>query len=144
MREQDMVREFHKAFGSDIQDQAYDSLSDYPDSLIDLRNSLVQEEADEVYGAIWRDDDLASLVKELCDLLYVIYGTGVALGVDLHEAFKVVHASNMSKAGPNGQVEYRDDGKVMKSEWYQDPDMELELARQRISQGLSQAMARKP
>ena len=40
------------------------------------------------------------LLKELADLVYVTYGYAATYGWDLDEAFRRVHASNMSKLGP--------------------------------------------
>ena len=65
----------------------------------------------------------ANLLKELADLAYVIYGTAEALGWDLDEAIKRVHASNMSKIGADGKPIYRSDGKVLKGPTYKEPDL---------------------
>ncbi len=63
------------------------------------------------------------VAKELADLVYVTYGTAVSLGINLDEAVRRVHASNMSKRNPDGTVSYRPDGKVLKPPTYQPPDM---------------------
>lgn len=106
----------------------------------DVWPTLVTEEAKEVREA------LAHLLKELCDLVYVIEGlkaSGIeweptpedqvfiagALGfLQVYEAlygdgvtgyaFTLVHESNMSKVGDDGKPIYRDDGKVMKGPNY--------------------------
>jgi len=33
----------------------------------------------------------------LGDIVYVCYGMAASMGLDLHEAFKIIHESNMSK-----------------------------------------------
>ena len=133
MREQDMVQEFHDKTGSDITDVAETSLVDYPLKMLGLRANLIEEEHAEVMDEFEMGTYTSELIKELCDLLYVIYGTGVALGVDLHDAFKVVHQSNMSKIPSNGdEILYRGDGKVQKPIGYVPVDMESEIQRQRV------------
>ena len=44
-------------------------------------------------------------------------------GWDLNEAVRRVHASNMSKLGPDGKPVLRDDGKVLKGDQYEEPDL---------------------
>lgn len=41
-----------------------------------------------------------------------------------NEAFRRVHASNMSKLGPNGKPIYREDGKVLKGPNYKPPALD--------------------
>jgi predicted HAD superfamily Cof-like phosphohydrolase len=57
-------------------------------------------------------------------------GTYVSHGLqDLAEAlFAEVHRSNMSKLDANGQVIYRADGKVLKSDRWSPPDLGSILA----------------
>lgn len=116
------VEEFHKVYGVAID-------APWTQDLLDLRGSLINEEYLEVYEAL---DDLendittetrTNLLKELTDLLYVVYGTAVALGLDIDEAFSRVHQSNMSKLGDDGKPIYRDDGKVLKGKNYKAPDL---------------------
>lgn len=82
-----------------------------------LRLVLVKEEYGEVLSATEADD----LLKELADLVYVTYGYAATFGWDLDEAVRRVHASNMSKLGPDGKPIYRDDGKVLKGPNYEPP-----------------------
>jgi NTP pyrophosphatase (non-canonical NTP hydrolase) len=117
-----MVREFHEAFGVAI--DAEDT-----GRLRQLRNRLLHEEYSELRAEINRHPnasgkgELTAVAKELADLVYVAYGTAVSLGIDLDEALRRVHASNMSKRNPDGSVSFRDDGKVLKPQTYQAPDM---------------------
>jgi predicted HAD superfamily Cof-like phosphohydrolase len=57
-------------------------------------------------------------LKEMADLIYVLLGTAVAMGMDIDTAFKRVHRSNMSKLGPDGKPVMRADGKVLKGPEY--------------------------
>ena len=53
---------------------------------------------------LWRHEpDLVEAVDGLCDLIYVVYGTAEAIGIDLEPFFDEVHRSNMRKtAGDKG------------------------------------------
>jgi predicted HAD superfamily Cof-like phosphohydrolase len=57
-----------------------------------------------------------------------VRGTAVALGIHLDRAVTLVHESNMTKVWPDGRVHYREsDGKVLKPDTYQGPDMRSAL-----------------
>lgn len=92
-----------------------------------LRMDLIREEFNEVVEAL-TEQDLPHIAKELCDLLYVVYGTGVSFGIDLDTAFEEVHRSNMSKLDKDGKVLRREDGKVLKSDQYSPASMEAVLS----------------
>jgi predicted HAD superfamily Cof-like phosphohydrolase len=65
-----------------------------------LRAKLHDEEICEVEDILYgRDDDCskAHLLKELCDSLYVIFGTAAIYGLYIEEAFARVHENNMLK-----------------------------------------------
>lgn len=80
-----------------------------------LRMNLIDEEKEELDDAIFEYLDtgkhLDNVRKELCDLLYVVFGTAVVLGLPVDEDFAKVHANNMLKIA-NGTV--RGDGKLVK------------------------------
>lgn len=96
-----------------------------------LRANLIFEETIEVMAALGFSDltddgkptplpgqqpeHIANQIKELCDLLYVIFGTFVTMGIDADRFFTEVHRNNLTKAG--GAV--REDGKRMKPAGYQ-------------------------
>ena len=140
-REQDMVAEFHAAFGATIGDTP--ELRDN-----ELRAKLIMEEAVETVAAlgfhVWANvekhgqpgeslhrqlqyfeksyekPDFIEVIDGLCDLIYVILGTAVAAGIDLEPFFDEVHRSNMSKVGG----EKRADGKVLKPKTFTPPDLQ--------------------
>lgn len=91
--------------------------------------NLITEEARELEDALlalgWSDepDTREAFTKELADLLYVCYWTAAKIGIDINEAFRRVHASNMSKLGPDGKPVKRADGKVLKGPNYHAPDL---------------------
>lgn len=108
------VIEFMEAFGQEVLDTP-----DWVDTeTTNLRMALIEEEAAEVLEAMEEGESLADVAKELCDLLYVVYGTAATHGIDIDACFEAVHESNMSKLGPDGKPIYREDGKVMKGPNY--------------------------
>lgn len=64
----------------------------------------------------------ADFVKEMADVQYVLSQLAVFYNVDLEDAFNRVADSNMTKV-IDGQVIYREDGKIMKGSRYKAPDM---------------------
>lgn len=91
-----------------------------------LRNRLIVEECIEVQEELTsKEPDINKIAKELCDLLYVTYGTIISYGLQdkIDECFTEVHNSNMSKLDENGNVLYREDGKILKSSLYKEADI---------------------
>jgi predicted HAD superfamily Cof-like phosphohydrolase len=121
-----MMEEFHRAFGHPVNQP--DLMSDV--SFVKLREKLIYEEtmeiSDQLYDDYQADGKISpNLLKEGADLLYVLLGTFVSLGLgdQLIEAFKRVHESNMSKLDENGKPIYREDGKVLKGPNYRPPNL---------------------
>lgn len=99
-------------------------------TLVRLRMRLIKEEYEEArqeflgfLGESSADGDRPALAKELADILYVVYGTGSAFGIDLDEALRRVHESNLSKLIA-GKVVKDDGGKVLKGPNYKPPNMD--------------------
>ena len=65
--------------------------------------------------------DLVEVADALTDILYVTYGAGHALGINLNECFDEVQNSNMSKLDQNKKPIYNEFGKVMKGPYYFKP-----------------------
>jgi len=116
-----MVQEFHEQF--DIHVSPTPSIPDEPTQT--LRKRLIQEEFEELQEAL-QEKDLPSIAKELADLLYVVYGTAVSLGIDMEPVFQEVHRSNMSKVGGYK----REDGKWVKPPTYSPAKIEPLLIKQ--------------
>ena len=114
----EMVREFTKAMGQPL-DQPCGFDLGYDAKLESMRFKLIIEELHEFTDAT----DKENLLKELADLLYVIYGYAATYGLPIDEAFKRVHESNMSKLGDDGKPLYREDGKVLKGPNYKPADL---------------------
>jgi len=121
---QKMVLEFHEQFNIHVAPRP--SLPDEATQI--LRNRLIQEEFEEFQEAM-QSKDLPAMAKELADLLYVVYGTAVSLGIDLEPVFKEVHRSNMSKVGGYK----REDGKWVKPPTYSPASLEDILETQSLS-----------
>lgn len=86
-------------------------------AVVDLRLALIDEEYTELVEALsWGDP--VHIAKELADLVYVVVGTAIALGIPFNEVFAALQTSNMSKVGPDGKVTKREDGKILKGDTY--------------------------
>lgn len=139
----DMVRAFHQAFEVQDGDEPRVPLADTPSpftlktGLTELRSALktfrsvasrdiralrlalITEELAELAEASLERDNEGAL-DALCDLQYVLDGTVLAYGMDdvADEAFRRVHASNMSKLGADGKPIRNEFGKVAKGPNY--------------------------
>ena len=114
----DMVADFTYAMGQPLsQPHMFDE--GYDVDLESMRFKLIMEEVDEFANAT----DKENLLKELADILYVVYGYAATYGLPIDEAFKRVHESNMSKLGEDGKPVYREDGKVLKGPNYKPADL---------------------
>ncbi|MEV5439032.1 MazG nucleotide pyrophosphohydrolase domain-containing protein [Streptomyces sp. NPDC052682] len=120
-----LVRAFHLAFGLD----ARDTPAEVSPELAAHRAELLAEEAAEV-AEVAVEGPLDRLAHELADVVYVAYGTALVHGIDLDAVIAEIHRSNMTKLGPDGQVTRRPDGKVLKGEHYEAPDVAGVLRRQ--------------
>jgi predicted HAD superfamily Cof-like phosphohydrolase len=89
------VREFHKTFNHNINDEPTIVSQDE----FDLRIKLLQEEIDELKEA-YANKDLVEVGDALTDIQYILAGTYVSFGYGdkADEMFDDVQASNMSKA----------------------------------------------
>lgn len=91
---------------------------------LEMSVMLVDEEFDEWVEALCFNDGSEEELKELSDLVYVIYGYANARGWDLDEALKRVHRNNVSRCiQDDGSVVYREDGKVMKNPNHEKVDL---------------------
>ena len=115
------VKEFMTACGQEV-----NSVPTIPDeSTRHLRHSILVEEVMELQAATTHIDALDAIT----DILYVLLGTAHAygLGDKLQAAFNEVHRSNMTKVMPDGKVMKREDGKIIKPESYESPNLKKVL-----------------
>lgn len=130
-RAQEQVRDFHRAMGIPAPSHLQTLLKA---QRVSLRRELIREEAQELDEAFRAAESYAGAdcyitaeqIDALCDLLYVVYGTAVEMGVDLAPFFELVHEANMKK-GPGPM---REDGKKLKPEGWEPPALGAEFTRQ--------------
>ena len=119
------VREFMTAFGDDVNNIP---LKEIPHRLGQIRTALIDEEFNEYLEGMEKGD-MVAIADALADILYVVYGTAHAFGIDIEACFDEVHTSNMTKM-QNGKVLRRADGKIKKGKDYRPPDIKGILERQ--------------
>jgi len=90
------VVEFNEQFGITTFDTPQHTIFDDDPKLVELRMNLIREEVNELEDAV-KDKDYTETVDALSDILYVVYGMGSSIGINLDKAFALVHESNMSK-----------------------------------------------
>lgn len=107
----EMVKEYAKTSGQK------------PD--VGLYAALIEEEFKEWFHEfIVVGSQKVNELKELADLLYVIYGYANARGWDVAEALRRVHENNMGRMyQPDGTIKRRADGKIEKNKAYPKVDL---------------------
>ncbi len=118
-----MVQMFHKVY--DCERRALPNIN-FDELLVGLRLKLIDEEYEELLQGL-ANRDVVEVADALTDLLYVIYGFGVSLGINLDETFREVHASNLTKLDENGKPIRRPDGKIVKGPHFRLPDLKRVL-----------------
>jgi len=113
IKQLNFVNEFHKKFHVPTLNKP----SLIPDDRSGLRYSLMEEEVREYIDGV-RNKDLENIAKEMCDILYVVYGTILEHGLQdvIEDIFREIHSSNMSK----DYHQY----KIVKGEKYFKPNIE--------------------
>lgn len=94
-----------------------------PEDMIELRIKLLKEEVEE-YAEAARAGDMVEVLDALADIGYILAGTIINHGMQhiYDDAFNEVHRSNMAKV-VDGKVIRREDGKVLKPEGWQAPQL---------------------
>jgi predicted HAD superfamily Cof-like phosphohydrolase len=118
---QEDVADFHRATNTPVEHSPTQVRADR----VKLRWSLIAEEAEEIRRAL-TSDHLEGIADGIADLVYVTLGLAVECGIDIAPVWDLVHAANMQKVG--GPV--REDGKILKPEGWQPPDIAGEVMRQ--------------
>jgi len=109
----DMVKEYQEVSGQKPNETLY--------------RILITEETQEWLNEVedYLDYSANRELKELSDLVYVIYGYANARGWDLDEAVRRVHDNNMGRMfQEDGTIKRREDGKIIKNNLY--PKVNLE------------------
>jgi len=124
-RSQRLVLDWHKLFGV-----VSNPLPTIPGrSTCDLRIELIREETREL-GIAFDHNDVVEAADALGDLLYVVHGAALACGIDPEPVFEEIHRSNMTKANPDGTVNRRADGKIIKAQTYSPARLKMVLEQQ--------------
>lgn len=118
------VLEFHNAVAET--NTAYITQRNGPAALVRAvsRYSLLEEEWRE-YTKAMIEGDVVGVLDALVDMAYVIVGTGlIQFGREsFARAWAAVHESNMAKRWADGTFHLREDGKVLKPEGWEAPDL---------------------
>ncbi|QJC21819.1 nucleoside triphosphate pyrophosphohydrolase family protein [Arcanobacterium buesumense] len=150
-RPEDLVRQFHETYNLPIVNDAPNANRER----IHMRLALIAEEFSELVGAVygaqsrsmiedaWQsaqkaDDgnrDTIEVADALGDLIYVIYGMALELGIPLSKVLAEIQASNLSKLGADGKPIYRADGKVLKGPGYFPPNIAHALGFENNAEG---------
>lgn len=93
---------------------------------ISVRLSLAWESIEAAINKLDIDVNLTEFADACADLDYVVESARLEFGIDGHPIARAVHAANMLKL--EGPV--REDGKRLKPEGWQAPDIESELRKQ--------------
>jgi hypothetical protein len=107
----------------DMVDEYAETTKQEPDPT--LYSDLIHEEFNE-WLETWSYSlgDTEENLKELSDLVYVIYGYALSRGWDLDEAVRRVHENNMGRMyQPDGTIKRREDGKIVKNPEYPKVDL---------------------
>ena len=115
------VEQFHKKFEQKIGEDP--GFSD--EDTMKLRIALVEEEVLELKEAC-EENDFPSFVDAITDSIYVLLGTAIATGVDIEPIWQEVQKTNMAKSPGNNRA----DGKLLKPEGWQPPDIKTLLKEQ--------------
>jgi predicted HAD superfamily Cof-like phosphohydrolase len=139
IRQQAQVAAFMQLFEQDTP-----SLPTVPsDTTMRLRLELIQEELRELSEAFrvtpgeqitacTGNPDLTEIADAIGDLLYVVYGTAVACGIDIGPVFEEIQRSNMSKEWKEGpRIQRSETGKVLKPPTYSPADIKPILEAQK-------------
>jgi len=144
MNPSELVREFHRVYDMPV----YDSPHRPSSERVSLRVGLILEEFCELLSGVYDSGSktwtsiYSTTIKNalppskdpegynevevadaLADLVYVIYGMALELGIPLDDVLEEVHRSNLSKLGEDGKPIYREDGKVMKGPNFFEPNI---------------------
>ena len=117
---QTQVLEFHTKYGCSR--STIPTVMSIDERLRRIR--LISEELSEFIGAATKSN-LVEMVDAIGDLLYVTFGTAVAMGVDMSPIVTEIHRSNMTK-----EIMMDVGGKIIKGEKYEAPKLREAIDRQ--------------
>src|ERR1700747_741146 len=113
------VKDFMIACDQLVNDKPVIGESTYDQSKLYMK--LIKEEFDELTLA-FGENDLVEVADACADLIWVIQGLAHTLGIPQQEVWDEVNRSNVAKY-PGGKVLRRADGKIMKPEGWEPPNI---------------------
>lgn len=114
---------------------AFDQSLNFNYEQAEMYETLVEEEGKELKEAMdalhnhWAEHGrintghLVEVADGIIDSIVVLAGLGISLGLPMDRLWAEVYRSNMSKAGADGKVHRREDGKVLKGPHYSPPNL---------------------
>ena len=93
----------------------------------EMYRDLIEEEKAELDAALAAGDEVETF-DAILDIIVVCIGYGLSRGWPMGEGWQEVMESNLAKIGPDGFVKRRADGKILKPEGWQAPDLKRVLA----------------
>ena len=90
------VKHFNRSFGVKLHDSPRPNIFENEPENVNAALKLVQEEVGELVDAV-NEKDYKEVCDALADILYVVYGMGARLGLDMDKAVDLVHKNNMAK-----------------------------------------------
>ena len=75
-------------------------------------------------------------IDGLVDVIYIALGSAIMMGLDLQPFWEEVHGSNMRKVGADGKAHVREDGKILKPEGWEPPNIGKVFLQERAKAGL--------
>ena len=90
------VVDFNTQFGVKIHSTHQPKIFDTEPNNVEFAMKLIREEMKELEEAV-KNKDYIETVDALADILYVVYGMGTRIGVNMDKVFDIVHQNNMSK-----------------------------------------------
>ncbi len=108
-----MVKDFQMKFGHPYRDTPKILEADR----VSKRYNWMLEEINEFKEA----NDIYEQADAMIDLMYFALGTLVEMGVKPDKIFEIVHEANMDKLWSDGKPHFKEDGKTIKPEGWEDP-----------------------
>ena len=114
------VAAFHRATDTPVLDRPQIISTDR----MNLRWDLIDEEVNTELVAAMAAKSLCDIADAIADSIYVLVGTALEYGIPLDRVWAAVQAANMAKVDPaTGLVRKRADGKILKPDGWQPPDI---------------------
>jgi predicted HAD superfamily Cof-like phosphohydrolase len=121
------VIDFNEKFGIPVHNTPQPQMLQEDTALIQYRMNLIREEMKELEEAV-ETNDFKEVVDALSDILYVVYGMGATIGVNLDKAYSLVHDANMSKLCKTEEEAQQT------VEWYKENDDRYDSPNYRLSE----------